>query len=170
MTESGSSLNSSIMLDLKAMLEKGYETWLQTTSKKGYYLTENIFRIRFDDLTLEPLSVEEFSNFLSVGEPSKNVVVSTDDSKRLAENKPKPSLIPETSLVQLNPKTKLEILTIREILDKLTPDMRGPFPEDKLLARIMDLGFSQAEAQKRVDHFKMKEIISHDDIGNWYFR
>ena len=60
--------------------------------------------------------------------------------------------------------------TIREILDKLTPDMRGPFPEDKLLARIMDLGFSQAEAQKRVDHFKIKEIISHDDIGNWYFR
>ena len=60
--------------------------------------------------------------------------------------------------------------TIQEILDKLTPEMRGPFEEKQLVNKIIALGFSQAEAQKRVDHFKIKEIISHDDIGNWYFR
>jgi putative DNA primase/helicase len=60
-------------------------------------------------------------------------------------------------------------LTIREVLEKVAPQLTEVFPEEKLLKHIIGLGFSREEAQKRVDHFKQKEIISKDDVGNWYF-
>jgi hypothetical protein len=61
------------------------------------------------------------------------------------------------------------IPTIQEVLEKVAPQLTTVFPEEKLLKQIIDLGFSKEEAQKRVDHFKQKEIISKDDVGNWYF-
>jgi len=60
-------------------------------------------------------------------------------------------------------------LSIREVLEKVAPQLTEVFPEEKLLKQIIGLGFSQQEARKRVDHFKQKEIISKDDVGNWYF-
>jgi len=60
-------------------------------------------------------------------------------------------------------------LSIREVLEKVGPQLTEVFPEEKLLSQVVGLGFSKEEAQKRIDHFKMKEIISKDDVGNWYF-
>jgi len=59
--------------------------------------------------------------------------------------------------------------TILEILETLRPNMVGAFADEELLAKIMNLGFSREEAQKRVDHFKAKELIIRDDVGNWHF-
>jgi Holliday junction resolvasome RuvABC DNA-binding subunit len=53
--------------------------------------------------------------------------------------------------------------------EKVAPQLREVFPEEKLLKHIIGLGFSREEAQKLIDHFKQKEIISKDDVGNWYF-
>jgi hypothetical protein len=60
-------------------------------------------------------------------------------------------------------------ITIQEIIEKVAPQLTEVFPEERLLKQIIGLGFSREEAQKRIDHFKQKEIISKDDVGNWYF-
>jgi len=60
--------------------------------------------------------------------------------------------------------------TILEVLERLRPSMIGGFTEEKLLAKIMSLGFDREEAQKRVNHFKQGELIVQDDVGNWFFK
>jgi hypothetical protein len=60
--------------------------------------------------------------------------------------------------------------TIQEILESIRVRMGSVFAEDKILAEIMQLGFSPEEAQKRVDHFKQKEVIVKDDVGGWHFQ
>jgi hypothetical protein len=60
-------------------------------------------------------------------------------------------------------------LTIQEILESVRAHLGSVFPEEKLLAEIMQLGFSWAEALKRMNHFKQKEDIVKDDVGNWHF-
>lgn len=60
-------------------------------------------------------------------------------------------------------------LTIQEVRDKVAAQLATVFQEEKLLTKIMGLGYSQNEAQKRVDHFKQKEQIVKDDVGGWHF-
>jgi hypothetical protein len=60
-------------------------------------------------------------------------------------------------------------LTIQEVKDKVAAQLATVFQEEKLLTQIMGLGYSQNEAQKRVDHFKQKEQIVKDDVGGWHF-
>jgi hypothetical protein len=33
----------------------------------------------------------------------------------------------------------------------------------------MELGFTREEAQRSIDHLKVKELIAQDDVGNWCF-
>jgi predicted transcriptional regulator len=83
-----------------------------------------------------------------------------------------PSKEPSTSENSVTSEGSLEggpSLTIQELLEKVALQLTEVFPEEKLLKQIIGLGFSQEEAQKRIDHFKQKEIISKDDVGNWYF-
>jgi len=80
--------------------------------------------------------------------------------------------IPSATLEDLRQRMQIEkehSLNIQEVLEKVAPQLTSVFPEEKLLKQIVGLGFSQEEAQKRIDHFKQKEIISKDDVGNYYF-
>lgn len=60
-------------------------------------------------------------------------------------------------------------VTIQEILERVRPKLTSVFSEDKLLREILDMGLTQEEAQKHLEHFKVKEIIAQDDLKNWYF-
>lgn len=59
--------------------------------------------------------------------------------------------------------------TIQEILESVRPRLTSVFPEEKLLNELVNFGLAQENAQKYLDHFKEKEIIAKDDVGNWYF-
>lgn len=84
----------------------------------------------------------------------------------LAEKTAETSLIAsEGSLVDAHASN----LTIQEVLEKVAPQLTGTFPEERLIHKIINLGFSQEEAQKRIDHFKVKELIAKDDTDMWYF-
>ena len=66
-------------------------------------------------------------------------------------------------------KDETEQITIQEILERVRPKLPSVFSEEKLISEVVLLGLSQEEAQKHVDHFKVKELIAQDDLKNWYF-
>lgn len=86
--------------------------------------------------------------------------------------------IPSKTIEELKERMQIEELpkpeesekpTIQEILESVRTNLGSVFAEEKMLAEIMQLGFSREEAQKRVDHFKVKELIVKDNIGGWHF-
>jgi hypothetical protein len=60
-------------------------------------------------------------------------------------------------------------VTIQEILEHVRPKLPSVFSEEKLVSEVVFLGLSREEAEKHVDHFKVKELIAQDDLKNWYF-
>jgi hypothetical protein len=111
-----------------------------------------------------PQQLDKLSNLVTSEEeapPTSNIIKNSKEKKTVGE---KDSNLVTNGSPEATPKP-----TIRELLEKLWPSMMGAFTEEKLLAKIMNLGFSREEAQKRVDHFKAKELIIRDDIGNWHF-
>jgi hypothetical protein len=135
--------------------------------KARYYPTPSI-STSLTSLTSQTSLITEENTETNPTASEVSEVIQT--SAKLAEvKKTVNSEVSEESEVSEGSLEEVPSLNIREVLEKVAPQLTSVFPEEKLLKQIIGLGFSQEEAQKRVDHFKQKEIISKDDVGNWYF-
>jgi hypothetical protein len=60
-------------------------------------------------------------------------------------------------------------LTVQEIIEKVKPQLTSAFMQDKLIEKLMGLGFSREESEDYVEHLKDKELIGLDDVGLWHW-
>jgi DNA-binding MarR family transcriptional regulator len=157
---------------LREKTEKGLETWKKIVAEKfAFYYNKKISESP-EAWTEEPITPEQLQSVILNGQetifsnktPDSSATILNEEISPEAEKKPE-SIAERDSA----PICNISALTIQEVLEKVAPHLTTVFPEEKLLKQIIGLGFSREEAQKRIDHFKQKEIISKDDVGNWNF-
>jgi DNA-binding MarR family transcriptional regulator len=157
---------------LREKTEKGFETWKKIVAEKFAFYYNKKTSESPETWTEEPLTLEQLQgvvldgqqNIFSNKTPDSSATILNEEISPEAEKKPE-SIAERDSTTFCN----ISALTIQELLEKVAPHLTTVFPEEKLLKQVIGLGFNREEAQKRVDHFKQKEIISKDDVGNWYF-
>ena len=159
-------------VDLREKTEKGFETWKENVAENiAFYYNKKISESP-ETWTEELLTPEQLQgvvldgqqNIFSNKTPDSSATILNEEISPEVEKKPETIAERDST-----PICNISALTIQEVLEKVAPHLTTVFPEEKLLKQVIGLGFSQEEAQKRVDHFKQKEIISKDDVGNWYF-
>lgn len=158
--------------DFKANMEKGFETWKTNIAAAHAFYYNRKVSDNPEAWTEESISREQLQGIVLEGQRNIFSNLQTDSAaiilneEKASEAEKKPETITERDST---PICNISALTIQEVLEKVAPQLTGTFPEERLIRKIVDLGFSQEEAQKRIEHFKQKEIISKDDVGNWYF-